>query len=255
MATSGGEVLNGTYQVTACSTPTGSDCAPAAGLAPASVGIAVAPAVPAGLSAAGAGGSAKLTWKRGAEVDLTGYVVQRSGKTTWGCSVVAGGSPACPVPPAFNDQPGAGSFSYGVIAQRYGVDADPSHLVDSPPAITQAVIGGSSGTAPPPVQIELPAIPYFGPVPTLPPVNPPPGKAGAALPDSGYSGSLPYDPGSASGALAGTSGPQEDGPGYRARNAWASVAGGMLVLALALHLWYLRDEATRYRRPRHLRRG
>lgn len=252
----GGQLLNGTYQVAPCGAGAAppvaggsvSGCAPVSGLDPVVVTVSVAPAAPAAVTITGSG-AATLHWTPSPEADLAGYRVARDGIGIWVCS--ANGAPgttvACPADPGMTDSPPAGRHTYTVEALRYGPAA--GALLSSAPS-TVAVTISTSGAA-------LPAVPYSGPVPTLPAGRPAPPAAPATTvaTDPGYQSTLPYGsppPSDATslpalrsnGALArATATPAAPSSGQR--DHLALFAAGMLLLAVAAHVIYLRSEITR----------
>jgi hypothetical protein len=72
-----------------------------------------------------AAGGVRLTWCPAAspEPDLVGYQVGRNGRVVDTCST---NGPKCPAPLGFFDQPSAGTWTYAVVALRFGPDAAPA---------------------------------------------------------------------------------------------------------------------------------
>ncbi|MDQ2725275.1 MAG: hypothetical protein M3Y36_07245 [Actinomycetota bacterium] len=238
-------VLNGTYQTASCSAAT--TCGPAS-----NVLIAAPPAPPGGARASGPSASVTVTWTSGVEPDLAGYTVTRNGVVVYACNLHGATLPGS-VPCgrlAYTDGRGAsGAVTYGIVAKRFGVDSNPAHYLSSSPAVASVTLGSSSTSALPPIPVI--GIPSF-PLPVAPPTTlPSPGSATAApttTVDPG-SGGLEYGPQDHAGAA----GPA---PGVKAGHATTNVsrpaliAVGLLVLALAAHLLYLRGAVARYQMAR-----
>ena len=251
--------LNGTYQVTACSGSTKSDpCVSSRSYTPTRFGLAAPPSPPSKVVATTAyGGTVSVQWAPAAnpEPDLTGYSVSRGSRTIFSCStdgVGPGAGTPCPSPLATTDNPPSGLPTYSVQALRFGATTD--QLVLSFPrssklnSLTSTVGSGNDGGGT--VSFNLPAAPGLGSADTVPLVNPPPSAAAhnpvTALPGV-PSTDLPYDNG-ALGTAPGASGSHqnavaiETAPRNPNLDSLASVAAGMILLALAAHVWYLRGE-------------
>jgi len=263
-------VLNGTYLVTACANsgplsgsaspgpPRGSPAAATVGcqaapdLGPAGIGLAVPPApvgqVRATASSAAAGSPVTVTWTGGPEPDLAGYVVTRNGAMILTCTLhgaTIGSASPCGPKLAYTDRPpGGGLVTYSVVASRFALDGTTAHDVVSAPGTATLRLGaapavGSVGVLPP--------LPVIGPPRTLPPLLPPVGGAAPQSPpttaDPGF-GNLPYrgsevaSPASANGAGS----KQADVRGL------GLIAAGLLALAVAAHLLYLRAAVARHQR-------
>lgn len=274
-------VLNGTYAVATCSpigpgsgprSPTGpsSTVAPPP-CAPPSAGfqLAAPPGSPSGfhVQAAGAasGAPVDVSWSLGPEPDLAAYTVSRDGTAIYRCALhgaAISGAAACPSHLGFTDRSAGGRIvTYGITAERFGIDGNPAHDVVSAPTVATIIDGvtinspgnagsrgGGSGGAG-----ALPPVPYFGSSPTLPGLLPPQGGSSGSLggpaaagspatTDPGY-GNLPFGAKSrlSAGALA-----SEAGHGTGDVHGLALIAGGLLLLALAFHLLYLRGAIGRY---------
>jgi hypothetical protein len=96
-----------------------------------------------------------VSWKPPASQppDLAGYAVSRNGHPVYGCSIdgLASSAPACPNPLSYMDHPGTGTFAYTVNAYRLGSDPSGSQLVGSTAAGTSgsgtvSVTGRGGGT-------------------------------------------------------------------------------------------------------------
>lgn len=255
-------VLNGTYDVARCAPP---GCGPLL--------IAAPPAPPGSVRATAASSSSSVTvsWAAGPEPDLAGYSVIRNGTVVFTCSLHGAPLPRsvpCASQLSYTDRPGTGgAVAYGVVANRYGVDGDVAHDVNSTPAVATLNLAASSGSG----SISgLPPIPVIG-VPGVPlPMAPPSTVAGAAGAGSVPGHTTTVDPGS--GGLeygpdhAGALGPVRSvEPGRATTNVsrLALIATGLLVLAMAAHLLYLRGAVARHQmahsgrgtRPAHRRQG
>lgn len=251
--------LNGTYQVAACSASTKSDpCVHSAAYSPARVALAAPPSPPSKIIATKQyGGMVAVQWSpaANAEPDLTGYSVSRGSRTIYTCSTDGAGPGArtpCPSPLATADNPPSGQPTYSVQALRLGATANQvvlsfprsSKLGSTTSTVT---FGGDGGGT---VNFNLPNAPGVGTASTLPLVTPPAGIATApatAVPGV-PSTDLPYDNGalassaSASGSHQDAAAATETAPRNPNLDSLASVAAGMILLALAVHIWYLRGQ-------------
>ncbi len=267
-------VLNGTYLVTACANPAlvsgsaspgppgGSPaaatvrCQAAPDLGPAGIGLAVPPApvgqVRATATSAATGSPVTVTWTGGPEPDLAGYVVTRNGAMVFTCTLhgaTIGSASPCGPKLAYTDRPpGGGLVTYSVAASRFALDGTTAHDVVSAPGTATLRLGGAPAVGSVGV---LPPLPVIGPPRTLPPLFPPVGSGTPDAPqsppttaDPGF-GNLPYRGSSevASPVLAnGAGSKQADVRGL------GLIAAGLLVLAVAAHLLYLRAAAARHQR-------
>ncbi|HVA73794.1 MAG TPA: hypothetical protein VNF71_04440 [Acidimicrobiales bacterium] len=258
-------LLNGTYRVTACSaTSSSTPCTYSSQYNSTLTEIAVAPAAPTQVSATQSNGGVNLDWKAGPEPDLVGYAVSRDNQPVYTCSTDGAGPGAgtpCANPPSFHDIPGTGTWSYTVSALRFGADASASHVVASTPAASSVYVpapaasaggGGTAYTGGSPGHAVVPPLPPLG---TMRPaqLNSASGVAATAVPSladaedsggaaTGTPGALPYnDKPTLNGALAsGTLAVQQKTKG--SIDAAAELALGVLALALAVHIWYVRGE-------------
>ncbi|MDQ6838780.1 MAG: hypothetical protein M3137_10735, partial [Actinomycetota bacterium] len=221
--------------------------APPSSAAPASVGLAVAPAPPGNPRAAGSASAVTVTWAAGVEPDLAGYTVTRNDVAVFSCGLHGAPLPnsvPCGASLAYTDHPNIGGMvGYAVVAKRFGLDGNPAHDLTSLPAATSIRLG-SGGIA------ALPPIPVIGNPFVAAPVAPPtsaPVTGSPSVPattvDPG-SGSLEYGPQSHAAAIGARSG-TEPGHGTDVTHL-ALVAAGLLVLALAAHLLYLRGAVARF---------
>ena len=266
-------VLNGTYQLTPCLSGPGTGCLASPLLAPASIAIAAPPSQPTGVVVSSVGGAdpaALVAWTANPEPDLTGYQVERDGHVVWSCvtgTAPAAGQPAvtCPAPPSMTDHPGVGVWAYSVIARRYGAAGDA--LVSSPAAtVAPTGIGLTALTVAPGGGLSLPQVPVLpgaiygstaggSGAPSSPsgqgaaPGSRPQSSPGTVAADPGYSSSLPYGAGSSASTLPGTDAAalSESGPTRPDVNTIATFALGVLILALAAHLLYLRGRVVQQR--------
>ncbi|MHB1533880.1 MAG: hypothetical protein ACYC1D_04550 [Acidimicrobiales bacterium] len=253
-------ILNGSYRVTGCSTPAALACIPVKSLSPAVIAIAVAPAAPSGVTAATAASAVTVKWSPGTGPDLVGYRVTRGSDTVLTCSLPhapAGIGSACPSPLHATDSPGPGTSVYDVVALGFG--AFPGTTVASPSTAAVAMV---AGTAPPAsadpfvanqaptafgsALINLPPVQVLGPVPTLPSVAPPPPGTHQAVSartnipgDPGYNEKLPYGAALPGRAVLGAT--TKGAPGRNVIGL-ALFALGMLLIAVATHLWYVRQQ-------------
>jgi hypothetical protein len=264
------DLLNGTYTFTACE-DSATDCAeraPSGGLSPTNVTVAVAPSAPTGVRATAAGASVTVRWTLGPEPDLAGYSITRDGRVVATCGLDGASTPACGAAPQVSDRPGPGAWTYAVTAERYG----PGGLLASPPTPSAVTVGSSattggattaggtgssdstgySGTTGspglslplPPIAVDSPggSIVAAAPQPDTPSrlAAAPPAKSvpafSEAIPYVG-SGGRPARALAAQDVEAGNTPASVDGPGL--------VAGALLALAVAAHVWYLRQEARR----------
>lgn len=244
-------VLNGTYQVTPCTSAPPASCVAPASVGPAGLGIAAPPAPPGGVRASGPASAVTVTWAPGVEPDLAGYAVIRNDAVVFICSLHGAslpGSVPCGPGLAFTDIPGTGGVvRYAVVAKRLGVDSNPDHDLTSVPAVTSINLGSASVGG-------LPPAPLIG-TPTSPTPGAPPNTAAGAGAGQGVaptttvdpgSGGLEYGPKGSAGALGALHG-TESGHGTNVHGL-ALIAVGLLVLALAAHLLYLRGAVGRYQR-------
>jgi hypothetical protein len=209
-----------------------------------------------------------VTWAPGPEPDLVGYAVTRNNTVAFICNLHGAplaGSVPCGSPLAFTDRSASGGVvGYGVVAERFGQDSNPANYLTSPPAVTSINLGASSGGG-------LPPIPLIGTPNVSLPGAPPSTSAGAAAAGTGSAsaptttvdpeaGGLEYGQGHTAGL-----GPLSDAQSGHGTSVsrLALIAAGLLVLALAAHLLYLRGAVARYqmahggparRGPAHLRR-
>lgn len=248
-------VLNGTYQLTPCLTLNVGCGAP---FLP-NVGIAAPPAPPGNVRATAASSSSvTVNWAAGLEPDLAGYSVIRNGTVVFTCSLHGAPLPhsvPCASQLSYTDHPGTGgAVTYGVVANRYGIDGDVAHDVNSTPAVASLNLAGSSGGG---GISGLPPIPVIG-IPSVPlPMAPPSTAAGAGAAGAGSvpggptttvapgSGGLEYGAQNRPGALGPVRG-IEPGHVTTSVSGLALIATGLLVLALAAHLLYLRGAVARY---------
>jgi hypothetical protein len=194
-----------------------------------------------------------VTWAPGPEPDLAGYQVTRNNVLVFACNLHGAplpGSVPCGSSLAYHDSPG-GAVSYGIVAKRFGEDSDPNHYLTSSPA-TVSVTGGSA-TIP-----GLPPVPAFGTpsfnIPGAPPSTAS-GSAGAGAGSGAASApTTTVDPG-AGGLEYGVQDPaalgRAGGTGHVTDLAnLALIAAGLLILAVAGHLLYLRGAVARYQMAR-----
>ncbi|MDQ2727208.1 MAG: hypothetical protein M3Y91_04945 [Actinomycetota bacterium] len=235
-------VLNGAYQAASCTGPAAAGCGP-----PSNLLIAAPPAPPGGARASGSS-SVTVTWAPGVEPDLAGYTVTRNNVVVFTCNVHAAplpGSVPCGSPLAYTDSRATGgAVTYGIVAQRFGLDSNPAHYLTSRPAVASITLGAASLG-------KLPLLPVIG-IPSFPkPVAPPnpPATAGSTLAPpttvDPSSGGFEFGPKDHAGAL----GPVRTvraGPVTTSVTRLALIAAGLLVLALAAHLLYLRGAVARY---------
>ncbi|MCU4187428.1 hypothetical protein K6U06_23925 [Acidiferrimicrobium sp. IK] len=264
---SGGQLLNGSYLVTACSNdPTSANgtgspsCTAAAGLSSATVAVGVVPAAPSGVAASGAS-RVTVNWNATSDPDLAGYRVTRDGTLIWTCAADgAGGAGPCPASPSVADTPAAGHHTYGVTALAFGPSPSAPLLV-SPVAAAAIVVapvsaaaagGGGGGGGGGGAQIALGPVPYVGPAVTVPAARAPSSPVTSAPPapaDSGFAPTLPYNTSRAPAVPLAVSprSPGEAGTGTSSASVRraALFALGMLILAIAAHLVFLRSEMAR----------
>jgi hypothetical protein len=265
-------VLNGTYQVSPCSSQSGSGCTPSAYYGPSQVQIAVAPAAPANLSATSQGGTVTLRWQAGAEPDLVGYLISRNSEDIYTCSTNGFGPGAgrpCASPPSFSDNPGVGTWRYQVEALRFGQDASPAHVVHSLAATVVTSVNGAGGSpaagagggpsipgGPSPVHLSAPPIPPSGVMPAfiapLGVAGRPPTTAAAPEGEPGAGGVNPNLPYSDNPALGSAQNAEATGTSERpppkpvhSVDSVAEIAFAVIALSLAVHAWYIRDELRR----------
>lgn len=265
-------ILNGTYRVTPCSatSSSGSSCASySTTFNSALAEVAVPPAAPAQVSATQANGAVTLTWRPGPEPDLVGYTVARNNQLLYTCSTDGAGpgaGTACANPPSLHDQPGSGTWNYSVTALRFGIDASASHVVSSAPSLSSVAVpvppanatgGGAGGYTYAPGtsasgRAALPPLPSVGIMKPVGQMTASGGVAGAGVPsladmeDSGgapgSAAGLPYSDNPAlGGSLASGSLVSAQKPGDNL-DATAELALGVIALALAVHVWYLRGQ-------------
>jgi hypothetical protein len=249
-------VLNGAYGVVPCSGISAAPICPQPGAAPAGLGMAVPPAPPGQARATGPSSSVTVSWAPGAEPDLAGYQVTRNNVQVFACNLHGAplaGSVPCGPSLSFHDSPG-GAVSYRIVAERFSVDSDPSHYLASAPA-TVSVAAGSVAIP------GLPPVPAFGvPSFSVPGAPPSTGSAGAltgAGPGVGSAPTTTVDPG-AGGLEFGAKDPAAAlgpaggaGAGHVTNLAnLALIAAGLLILAVAGHLLYLREAVARYQLAR-----
>ena len=249
-------ILNGTYQVTACTIGGTTTCPAASTSTPASLGLAVPPAPPASFKTTySAANGVDVTWRPvvSPPPDMVGYEVTREGAGVYACRTGVSGpvpAPACPAKLAFHDDPQVGDWTYAVSSLRYGADALIAGVVPSAP-LTSTVQVASAPTGPvtlsPGVPNGLPLLPYYGsqgsieavpPPATIPPVTTPVATTTAPS-ETGPQGLQYGDNGGITGAEASA---VETGPRNPNLDAWAALALGLLALALATHVWYIRRE-------------
>jgi hypothetical protein len=209
-----------------------------------------------------ASGTVSLAWSPAAapEPDLVGYRVSRNGQTLYACSTDAAGAGAlsrCQSPLSFSDLPPTGTWTYRVVALRFGIDASAASVVASPAAtVTIPVIAAKTGPSGP-VSLYLPPVPIVESPPGVTPVVPPYVLPSASGPTTtiGPAGSqkLPYGSPARSAQSAPAQDPaalssnaKETGPKGPDVHSAAAIALGMIALALAVHVWYLRGEMRRF---------
>lgn len=127
-------VLNGTYRVVPCGTYSTGNCGTA--FPAVTIGLAVPPGPPAAVQARSAGGEVTMSWKPPAASppDLVGYAVSRNGRNVYACSIDGlgpGASVPCPRSLTVADHPGNGRYRYAVAALRLGVDSTAGAVVAS----------------------------------------------------------------------------------------------------------------------------
>ena len=245
-------VLNGSYAVQPCS---GTAAAPACPSAPGpnNLLIAAPPAPPGGAHASGSATSVTVTWAAGPEPDLAGYALTRNDTVVFTCGVHGAslpGSVPCGSSLAHTDNPGSGgAVTYGIVAKRFGVDSNPDNYLSSQPAVVSISLGvGSSSIG------ALPPIPVIGTPNVVLPGGPSSTSAGAGIGAGAGSASAPttVDPGGGGleygqghTAALGPVGDAQSGHSTSVSRL-ALIAAGLLVLALAAHLLYLRGAVARY---------
>lgn len=255
-------ILNGTYRLVPCGgyttgSPSGS-CQ--SKLQATTVGLAVPPGPPTAVNAVASGPQVTLSWRPPASAppDLAGYQVSRNGKAVYGCALSGlgpAGSASCPNPLTVVDRPGNGTYTYAVSAVRLGVDAASQHAVASAPALDAGGLVSVPGTASGPNRVGSPS-PVIGAPGTMIDFGPPPAGASApavALP--GENGSA-ADPNASpqnlqypvADPLAGKSSTLALHVGETAPRPDVVPVGilglGILVLAIAAHLVYLRSRVA-----------
>lgn len=255
--TDGGVILNGSYQLVVCDSQ---GCK-----SPVGIGLAAPPAAPTRVQARASGPSVTVSWlpPPAAPPDLIGYSVLRGDRPIYSCSVDGLGPSAavrCPPSLAVADRPGNGSFTYSVTAQRLGSAANGQDVVSSAPAgaagpVTvpgQATATGAQGAGPGASFSASPLIGGAGAAvtPGAPVSLAPAGQA------AGGSGASP-EPGE-SAAPQNLQYPSDDpvvGKSAMAVNVGEHAAKtdvvplgvlaiGFLILAVAAHVLYLREQLS-----------
>ncbi|HET6963759.1 MAG TPA: hypothetical protein VFH58_03240 [Acidimicrobiales bacterium] len=127
-------VLNGAYQVTACGTATGGTCGSPS--TPQDIRVAAPPGDPTHVQARVTGADVGVSWQPPASSppDLAGYTVARNGRDVYSCSLDGLGPAAsvpCPSTLTFADRPGDGRYTYTVSAVRLGADTASRDTVSS----------------------------------------------------------------------------------------------------------------------------
>ena len=261
---SGSWILNGGYQVTAC-VLAATTCEPSSTSTPADVAIAAPASPPASVKTAYSTASGvTVSWKPGATEppDTVGYEVSRQGEAVYACrtgtSTTPVPAPACSSSLTFRDAPNAGNWIYSVSTLRYGADATTAAVVPSSSRSAFVQVTQQSTTAntqPPYVPDGLPPVPANAPTGSIQPVPPsytiPPATTSVPHTETtpvtvapGGPQTLPYlSPGQQSTEVAAAA---ENGPKHSNLDTWAALAAGLLALALALHVWFLRGQLGTY---------
>lgn len=258
-AAGSGMVLNGTYTVAACSPPSGTparspDCLPVASPAPADVVVSAPPGAPEGVRLSAASSSSTspvaVTWTIGPEPDLAAYTVSRNNQLVFACTLhgaaIAGAGP-CGPSPSYTDRPNAaGHITYQVVARRFGATGGTANDVASPPTTASLTLGppGTIGSLPPIQVLGVPASPTV----VVPNTSSGPATTGPTTPspDPGGPGQLPF--GSHAHVAVAAPGAAGAGRGSSGVGRPALIAAGLLVLAVAAHLLYLKGAVARYQR-------
>ncbi len=168
----------------------------------------IPPAAPANLSAAGQGfRAATVTWRRGAEPDLTGYVLYDNGAVAQEVGLSACNGSSCSTTVTY-DRDGTGAHAYSLIAKRLAA-AGSSATLSSARSSEASVTLGSPPPPPPPS-------PTSSPTPTAGS-----GGAGGATPSPG--GGTTGGSGTPSGGTAGGAG---SGPSAGGSSGSGSSSGG-----------------------------
>ncbi len=196
--------------------------------------VAAPPRQPASVTAAmGPGRAVTVSWAKNPEPDIVSYRVQRSlgagpfqqvGGEVTGTSFTDGAAP-----------PG-GPLRYQVLAVRRGKTPAPADVVVSTPSAA-VTVGGGAGAVSTARRGSGNASGSSGSVFSGPPQ--PGAGAGAAASEGGFDEKLPYEPGEEGE-------PTELGVNETSNSSHRSlafVAGGFLVLAVYLHLWWLKRQA------------
>jgi len=254
-------ILNGTYQVTACNGfIQGGSCAASKAYTPQDVALAVPPAPPTAVHAStSSAGVVALTWSPAAASapDLIGYQVTRDGQVVYGCNLDGAGPGAgvkCPSPLSYQGLVAAGNWTFGVAALRYGASPSAAAAVASAlvtRSVEVALVGPASGT-PPAVQVALPPVPVVATPTTIAPVVLPTTVgvvSTTTTTDPPASEALPYgNPPSSQDPAALGGDPKETGPKNSDLDTLSGLALGLIALALAVHVWYLRGELRLFAR-------
>lgn len=192
--------------------------------------VAAPPKPPSGVKAAMEGRAANVSWAKNPESDIVSYRIQRSDGA--GPFKQVGEVPGTSfkdgsVPP--------GSLRYRVLAVRRG--AKPGEvLVSAPSAAVTITLGGTVGAGSRGGGGSGRSSGASKPVFTGPPQ---PGGAGAAASEEGFDERLPY-------TAADEEEPRELGAEETSNSSHRSlafIAGGLLVLAVYMHLWWLKRQA------------
>ena len=144
----------------------------------------IPPATPANISASGQGyRAATVTWRRGAEPDLTGYVLYDNGAAAQDVALSACNGSSCSTTVTY-DRDGTGAHAYSLVAKRLAAAGSSATLSSA----RSGEVSITLGSPPPPP----PPSPTSNPTPTA-------GSGGS----SGSGGGTP-SPGASSGSGSGT---------------------------------------------------
>lgn len=279
--TSNGYILNGTYKISASAIQCNTLlflCSTAYETPSQTKEVAIPAKPPTNVKAVLAPNQADtaITWDPSPEPDVQGYRVSRvsGGNSTdfYQCRLPTVPStpaiPACPATLSATDvAPGGGTYTYQVLAYRYGATyastpleaksaASKSVTVPGPPAVTTTTVKGAGSTS---TAGGLPAFGAFNNKVT--PVKPAgtgtnsfaaPGPAISVpgAPDPGFQPVLPYQPAGNSNnsptsdpAVVGQTSPAPKGKGTV--RSIALIGAGLLVAVVAFHGLWLRSEVKR----------